>query len=56
MATPRPARNRKSGAANPPRIREFPNARVCLSAARVHASMTWASIMIRTVTPRNTSR
>ena len=56
IATATPASNRNSGAPNPPRISDSPNARDARSATRVQLSMTCASIMISTATPRSTSR
>ncbi len=56
IATAIPARKRNSGAPKPPRISDPKKARDRRSATRVQLSMTCASIMISTATPRSTSR
>ena len=56
IPTATPASSRKSGAPKPPSTSDCAKACECRSSARVHESMTCASIITRTATPRSRSR
>ncbi len=55
-ASAMPARKRKAGAAKPATIIAQPYVLLWRASRRVHASSVWASIMMRTETPRSQSR